>query len=587
MNPATSIAPTLIESWRARWPEALAAWSRYTRLRDPRLCAASVEAAGEGLKGSFAMIRLVDQSVVVDLEQVQALGLEDYAVEILAHEVGHHVLTPASATDQFRLLARIRRGLPTLERHAPMVANLYADLFINDRLQRQADLRMADIYRKLAATSGSGTDPLWALYMGIYESLWQLPRGSLGGCRDEASRADAWLGARLVRVYAAEWLDAAGRFATLVLPYLVKDEQAAAARALVHDTATAAAGCAPSGALEVEDGELDGAVHPSRDPRITGDDSPAPPGPPAEAQMSHGQAREPFEFGELLRAAGITLSDHEIAVRYYRERALPDLVPFPVRVLPASPEPQLEGLEPWQVGDALDEIDWIGTTLQSPTVIPGLTTMRRVIGTAPAREREREPVDLDVYVDSSGSMPNPQQRTSFLALAGAIIALSALRAGSRVQATLWSGKGQLTGTEGFVREEDEILRVLTGYFGGSTCFPIHRMRETYAHRDVHDRPVHILQISDDGITTMFAQDERGGSGWDIAADALARGRAGGTMALNIPATWTTLRGNWAAGLMRARDEQGWEIHAIPDMAHLVDFARAFARKHYASSKDEV
>ena len=95
------------------------------------------------------MIRLVDKSVVIDLEEVAAIDLDDYAVEILAHEIGHHVLAPASATDSFRLIARLRAALPTLERHAPMVANLYTDLLINDRLQRQAGLRMADVYARM------------------------------------------------------------------------------------------------------------------------------------------------------------------------------------------------------------------------------------------------------------------------------------------------------------------------------------------------------------------------------------------------------------------------------------------------------
>lgn len=575
MNASTT---DLLERWRASWPTALATWSKYTRLHDPRLCRSRVDAASESLSGSFAMIRLVDQSVVVDLEQVHALKLDDYAVEILAHEIGHHVLSPANATDQFRLLARIRRALPTLEQHAPMVANLYADLLINDRLQRQAGLRMADIYRRLhEASSGTGQDSLWLLYMGIYESLWQLERGSLGGGTEEAVRADAWLGARLVRVYAGDWLAAAGRFATLVLPYLAENEQRNSALGYLHDTAQAGANCDPRGALEVEEDELNGAIHPSDDPAITGDA--IKPTGARSRKKSAGQAREPFEYGELLRAAGITLSDHEIAVRYYRERALADLVPFPQRVSPLAPEPQMEGLEPWQVGDPLDEIDWLQSVLQSPRVIPGLTTARRVYGLAPARERERIPVDLDIYVDSSGSMPNPQVATSFLTLAGAIISLSALRAGSRVQATLWSGKKQVTSTAGFVRDEDAILRVLTGFYGGNTCFPIHRLRDTYAERDARARAVHILQISDDGITTMFASDERGHSGWQVAAEALARGRAGGTMALNLPPRWEKFA--WAADLCRARDEQGWDIHAITAMEHLVAFARAFARKHYS------
>jgi hypothetical protein len=575
----------LIESWRTAWPQALAVWSKYTRLHDPRFCKTRIEAADEGLSGSFAMIRLLDQSVVIDLETTSRLGLSDYAVEILAHEIGHHVLAPATATDQYRLLARIRRALPTLEQHAAMIANLYTDLFINDRLQRQSGLRMADIYRRLAASRGDistqNTSTVWTLYMGIYEQLWKLDKGSLGGpVNQERSETDAWLGARLVRVYAGDWMNAAGRFATLLLPYLVDDLGKDPSIGFIQDTKSAAEGCEPSGAQTIEVDECEGAIHPSEDARITGDEVSLPTQSAANTQ-SEGQSREPFEYGEILRAAGIQLSDHDIAVRYYRERALPYLVAFPTRPIIDSHEPQLEGLEPWEIGDPLDEVDWLQSVIQSPMVIPGLTTVRRVYGREPVSERAHQPVDLDLYVDSSGSMPDPRRQTSFLALAGAVIALSALRAGSRVQVTLWSGKHQEMHTDGFVRDEDKILRVLTGFYGGATAFPIHRLRDTFAHRTESMRPVHILMISDDGITTMFENDERGNSGWDIAAHALAQGRAGGTMALNIPRDWL-FRGHddVAKDLRRAHQEQAWDIHAIAQLEDLVEFSQWFSRKHY-------
>lgn len=600
----------LAERWQQAWPEALAAWSKYTRLRDARLCVSQKEAAKEGLSGSFAMIRLFDQSIVIDLESVSKLGLEDYAVEILAHEIGHHVLAPGNATDHFRLLARVRRGLPTLEAHAPMLANLYTDLLINDRLQRRASMRMADIYQHLAASTETPQEnsAVWNLYLRIYENLWQCGVGRLGARRKrkkggEQTEGDAWLGARLIRVYADDWLTGAGRFAALMLPYLVEDtSHSCNTTPLIYlgDTAGAAAGCDPAGGIGIEPDE--DAPHPSEDPLITGMEPEEGSGQdsqklPQEQQThgaSRGQAREPFEYGEILRAAGIKLNDHDIAVRYYRERALPYLVPFPVRPAPESPEPQLEGLEPWDIGDPLDELDALQTVLQSPRPIPGLTTVRRFYGREPGKAVESEPIDLDLYVDSSGSMPNPQVAVSYLSLAGAIIALSALRAGSRVQVTLWSGKNQVKHTQGFVRDEREILRILTGFYGGTTCFPIHRLRETYCGASPPSRPAHILMISDDGITTMFDQDERGNSGWNISARALNIAGAGGTMALNIPLDWDqqsldeqnsyqTYRAKVYAWLQRARKEQHWEIFPISELEELVAFARAFSRRHYAPS----
>ncbi|WP_294254251.1 hypothetical protein [uncultured Sphingomonas sp.] len=571
--------------WQAAWPEALAAWSRFTRLHDPRLCASSVAAADEGLQSAFAMIRLVDKSVVIDLEAIARVDLDDHAVVILAHEIGHHVLAPATATDSYRLIARLRAALPTLERHAPMVANLYTDLLINDRLQRQAGLDIAGVYARMNDREPGPRSRLWALYMGIYESLWGLEKGSLGGpAGDPAMEGDAWLGARLIRVYARNWLHAAGRFATLVLPYLAEDAEQDKALRRLHDTRDAAAGAAPSGAQTVEAEEAEGILHPAHDPRITGEEAEgaARPEPPAAVpgRPGAGQTREPFDYGEILRAAGLTLSDEEIAIRYYRERALPLLVPFPVQPTPVSEEPQLEGVEPWALGDSLDEIDWLQTVAQSPVVIPGVTTVRRVYGHEPGAARKPEPIDLDLYVDSSGSMPDPRRFTSYLTLAGAVIALSALKAGARVQATLWSGKQQWMSTSGFVRDETAILDILVGYYGGATAFPIHQLRDTFAPRTPRDRPVHILMISDDGITTMFDQDECGNSGWDVSAMALAKGRAGGTMALNL-GSWFRSDGNDGQPLDHAR-EQGWDIHAIAELSDLVAFAQAFSRRRYGS-----
>jgi len=570
----------LLARWQAAWAEALAHWSKYTRLHDPRLCRSSVEASKEGLTGSFAMIRLADKSVVIDLQKVHDTGLDDHAVEILAHEIGHHVLAPATAIDHFRLLARIRRGLPTLEAHAPLIANLFTDLLINDRLQRQAGLRMAEVYEAIhRRQGGAGNGKLWSLYMGIYESLWGLKRGAIGGpVDDDRILADAWLGARLVRVYGRDWLVGSSRFSALVLPYLVDDANAVGkAAALLHDTQEAGEGSEPAGISDFDPGELEDSIHPSADPAITGEDSsgkPLPPNPDGPGG-SRGQRREPFEFGEILRAAGVKLSDTEIAARYYREQALPHLVRFPVREQSRSTEPQIEGVEPWDIGDPFDQIDWMQTLIQSPTPVPGLTTLRRVYGEEPGSDVQVEPVDLDLYVDSSGSMPNPQQQVSYLTLAGAIIALSALKVGARVQATLWSGKNQLMCTDGFVRDEKAVLAILTGFYGGGTAFPIHKMRDTYAGRTRDARAVHILVISDDGVSTMFDADERGNSGWDVSAAALAAARGGGTMALNL---WEGYKPEWIG---RAT-EQGWAIERVRDFAELIEFARKFSRRHYAA-----
>jgi hypothetical protein len=197
---------------------------------------------------------------------------------------------------------------------------------------------------------------------------------------------------------------------------------------------------------------------------------------------------------------------------------------------------------------------------------------------------EKRPIDLDLYVDCTGSMPNPQRMFSPVALAGAIIALSALRVGSAAQATLWSGARHFQTTGGFIRDAVEVLRVLTGYIGGATAFPIHLLRDTYANRTLTHRAVHLLIVSDDGVTTMFDKDERNNSGWDVSAAALAAARGGGTMVLNL---WNDWKQDEA--LVRAH-EQGWDIHVVRTLDDLLPFAREFSRRHYDandSSRQQV
>ena len=205
------------------------------------------------------MIRLKDHAVVVSLRLVRHHRLDRFSREILAHEIGHHVLAPADLTDNGRLMARARAGLPGKEHLAGFIANLYTDLLINDRLQRTAGLDMCGVYRALGEKT---TDPLWTLYMRIYEILWGLPSGTLAARKIDAKLSgDAHLGARLVRVYAKEWLDGAGRFAALCLPYLLEDDGKGTMAVLspILDAQRAGEGdAAPDGLAEIDPGEAGG-----------------------------------------------------------------------------------------------------------------------------------------------------------------------------------------------------------------------------------------------------------------------------------------------------------------------------------------
>jgi hypothetical protein len=588
----------LREAWRQKWPKALALWSDYLRLSEPRWCVDDKAAQAEQLSGSFAMIRLTDHAVVINLEDVAAQGLGGFALEIMGHEIGHHVYCPADLTDQARLLVRIGRALADHAHEAALVANLYADLLINDRLQRDRELDMAGVYRQLEAVAGSPEPSrLWSFYLRIYEHLWRLPRGSLArGDLSVELEGDAVLGARHLRVYAQDWLKGAGGFALLIYPYL--DPPATdGVRAILGgmlDMNGEAGSAPPDGLCEIEEGEGE-ALHPAEDPALS--DAAAPGDPAAAADGSAGddeanargretkggrkskkRYRGVAEYGQLLRSLGLIADDAEIAMSYYRERALPHLISFPVQTSPRATELEREGLEVWEIGQPLEAIDWVETVTRSAHVVPGLTTLQPVFGEVPGFEPRQLPENLYLGIDCSGSMPNPRASLSYPILAGTIMALSALRAGARVMACLSGEPGKTIATDGFVPREREVQELLTDYLGTGYSYGVGRLADLAKILGPASRPTHIVILSDTDLFSSLG--ENNGRNWDLAAKVLGQARGGGTVVLNTMAAYMD---HFRRDIDRL-SAQGWHVVQLNDWEQLVDFARNFAARTYSRSR---
>lgn len=586
----------LQQKWVDQWENALSIWSRFVKLHQPVWCHSAAHEKKEQLSGSFAMIRLNDHSIVISLRQVTDLKLEDFALEILAHEIGHHVYCPADLTDNARLSARIRAGLPTKEHLVPFVSNLYSDLLINDRLHRSDSLDIPGVYKRLVTKC---TEKMWTLYMRIYEVLWSLPKGDLVSNKfDQRLNQDAMLGARLIRSYSKDWLDGAGRFAALCLPYLIDDEAEQMRKLLQawNDTRCAGAGGLPSGLSIADPYEIEGAIHPSEDEALSGienDKSTSGDGElPSETETGGIKTaktyRNPIEYAEVLRAAGVDVDEKLIIANYYRERALPYLIPFPVEELPVAVDPIPEGLDVWDVESPISEIDWFGTMLGGEQVIPGVTTRRRLTGTSPGDTPQKLPIDLYLGVDSSGSMGNPAHNLSYPVLAGAIIALSAIRTGSKVKVALSGEPGKTVTTDGFVNNSKVVLKTLTDYLGTGYAFGLHRLKETFAELPRNTRPIHILIVSDNDTFTMLDTEEKGIKGWDVCHQALQQAGGGGTFVLELPDY--VRNSNWrqdTSSYLYRIEAMGWNVFIVSSMDELIDFAKQFSNQKYNRNKSKT
>src|SRR5699024_62955 len=161
------------------------------------------------------------------------------------------------------------------------------------------------------------------------------------------------------------------------------------------------------------------------------------------------------------------------------------------------------------------------------------------------------------------------------ALAGTILALSALRGGARVKVVLSGEPGQTLSTESFTRNEDRILQVLVAWLGTGYAFGIHRLDDTFTRTQSDEHPVHLLLITDQDIFSMLDDtDERTGNrtGWSVAAQAQQQATAA-TCVLHMPT-------DWEDDDCQRLTAEGWDVHRVYDHEELIDFARHFSRQQY-------
>ncbi|HEX7378917.1 MAG TPA: hypothetical protein VF278_17475, partial [Pirellulales bacterium] len=197
-------------------------------------------------------------------------------------------------------------------------------------------------------------------------------------------------------------------------------------------------------------------------------------------------------------------------------------------------------------------------------------------------EPETAPVDLYLGVDCSGSMGNPAHHLSYPVLAGTIIALSALRAGSRVKVVLSGEPGQTVSTPGFERGALTVMKTLTSYLGTGTSFGIHRLSETFAgdprrSSGPKPRPVHILIVSDNDMFSMLDSKSKRESGWQVAERAVKHAGGGATFVLELPAHVRGPHGPQnTGGYLECIEQIGWNASIVSSMEELVEFARRFS-----------
>ena len=505
-------------------PEAEAGWEAAQKLWGVQMHDAHF-ATDAGVP-SFAWFSF-PPSVTVDPVLAKRSGVDGEWATIFAHELGHHVLSPSTRLDQFKIEQQMARALTStsvgpvagIVKKCGYLSNVWSDMLINVRvaeLQRKAEpsaeAGMVRMWRILSATPT--TDPAWWAMMRAYEELWSLPDGTLcgvtpppiakveeGETTDYTSLfaanpvADALLIADTVRSFGDDPIRGALRFGMILAPYLLAAQEKDEGQPIV--CAGEVGGRQPT---PEELGEI------MRDARLRETPQhPATSGGGVGSVRSTGEGQG-YGLAQTLKLYDAALGSAVIEGWYTtRARAYTRPLTQRARSSSAAGHDLPAALEQWSIDDEVERIDWPATLAGGPRVIPGVTTRLRsyITDETPA---DRQSVFLDLYIDSSGSMRAPSIESPAV-LAGTILILSVLRGGGRVRVTSFSGPGQVAGTPEFTRDRAALMGALTTYFAGGTTFPLDLLAQRYAQPRPSSATVaslrHLVVLSDEGLMSFF------------------------------------------------------------------------------------
>ncbi len=450
----------------AAWQIALAAWDERPLLTTP------VAKAGRAI----AYIDLVARQIHVDLGQLKKKKVKDCLPAVLAHEIGHHLEHPHT----LRLAADLELlGRDLLPTFTPSHLNLFFDLLVNEHVGRDPVLRQ-QLVRVYRAFAGATSDALFRFYLAIYEALWQ--ERILERPFEDAARADAFVQTfyalgdvhdQLVYFCAA--------FAKLILDEPEEDKRK---DDYFRDYDLPDAGDyppdlrpSPAARRAIRRGRERGWVP---DEPTPGEFERDPAG--TFQRIDRLQAGRPGTARIAFREALVhRLYAHAV------ERTLEGLILPP---LPAAAEPLVPTtLEEWEQGDDFGKIDW-AESLGRRGLLGAIVPLERELIPDDALGAERGVPRLEIYLDTSGSMPSPLTGLNCMTLAAQVLATLAVRKGASVRAVVYSSGPPMVSD--WMRSEGMASRFLFNYSGGGTDFPF----DIFAAHADEERGVLRVVISD-------------------------------------------------------------------------------------------
>jgi len=397
----------------------------------------------------------------------------DYFYIISLHEVSHYQIIPYDGLTHAKLLRAAMTHVN--QNYAPIVVNIFADLIIDTKLYQKystlIEWEMAETYKHI--TSKGPISNFSKFLFRAYEKMWNKDIISDDKLKEMDSIAE-----RVTNIILKNFEDES--------TWEKKVSQVALSlKSLIQDTFTliGTGGLidknkekrkSPGGAflevpkdvLEVMDNPLE---NKNADKLKEGNEDDL-------RQKSEEFAKDiPYsEFGGPARQAGILIDGNALAT-WYRglARNLIEIKIFEEKSggqLPVYPEV-------WRIGDRIEELDIVQSLLNSPIIIPNITTRKWAYKEGPGHLVEKKIPDLLIVLDSSGSMGwNYTSRSTrgkgpyHTALVAAFASLHyAASKGAKFSIINFSNIADICQ---WTSDYNEAENVLLRYQGGGTFLPI-------------------------------------------------------------------------------------------------------------------
>jgi len=452
---------------REAWEKALGFWGLSIQVDLPTL---------DRDTEALAFIDLTTRRVVVNPVFLAKIKAEGSLEAILTHELGHHLRYPHSLAVQARLQLFEKEILPL----APYsLLNLFTDYLINTdiggadaRLRKQLEATYLGMPSNADAMT---SDPAFYFYLTCFEEAWGLDPHTLSREAGEAlekrfpgCRAQAQLLAQEIPNLAPNLFTQFLYFASVLSRFQMRD--------------------------------ADDSTKTTQGNPMKGDHSDPSPGDYADALSRSAQESEAIrkaieegwldpkeipdqQTSEQRRVAGLpgVLAGKpkvlaEAMALHYRRLAERYLLKPPKERKAGEPIIPTT-LSPWEIGDSPKEIDWLSSIVASGADLAVAAPLKRDLDDdEPSESEQKVSPRLEIYLDVSGSMPDPKTSVNAMTLAAQVLAMSALRNGGLVRGLIYS-TNNVKHWE-FTRSEMEMSRFLMNYIGGGTSFPFDVLKKS-------------------------------------------------------------------------------------------------------------